>query len=391
MRRSASATSSETSPTRGRRLGSTQRRSASGTTSATCASELLRGERGGVVLADPRLRLDDLPERPERDPVAVGQAAAVPPGDDLLVLGRGLAQLDHEPALPDPGHADEGHELRRALDAHARERAEQQRALVLPADERRRRVVVPGAGDAAHGLDGLPHLDRVGLPLRRHGLVLAVDDRALRRAVRRGADEDPVHRRSRLDARRGVHHVTRDHRLALRRTGVERDERLAGRDPDAHMEVERVAPVVQRGDRLARGERGAHRSLGVVLVGGRGAVDRDDRVADELLDRASVSLEVTPQGLVVPTEDGAHVLRVEPLGAGGRAHEVDEDRRDDLPLFPRARLGGEGRAARVAEPGVVRVLAGAPGAHEHGPSLLRRRRPLSEGGAPCSPRRRGRG
>ena len=38
-----------------------------------------------VLLEDARLRLDDLAERPERDPVAVGEAAALAPGDELGV------------------------------------------------------------------------------------------------------------------------------------------------------------------------------------------------------------------------------------------------------------------------------------------------------------------
>ena len=38
-------------------------------------------------------------------------------------------------------------------------------------------------------------------------------------------------------------------------------------------------------------ERGAHRPLGVILVGDRRAPDRHDRVADELLDGAAVALD----------------------------------------------------------------------------------------------------
>ena len=93
---------------------------------------------------DPGLRLDDLAERPERDAVAVREAAAVAPGDDLLVVRDGLPELGDEPALADSRHADERHELRRAIDADARERTEQERALVVATDERRGRLVAPG-------------------------------------------------------------------------------------------------------------------------------------------------------------------------------------------------------------------------------------------------------
>ena len=48
---------------------------------AELRSDLLRR----VLLEDARLRLDDLAERPQRDSVAVGQAAALAPGDELGV------------------------------------------------------------------------------------------------------------------------------------------------------------------------------------------------------------------------------------------------------------------------------------------------------------------
>ena len=72
-----------------------------GTSSSTASAELRRRRAGVVVLVDSRLRLDDLAERPERDAVAVREAAAVAPGDDLLVLLDGLAELRDEPALAD--------------------------------------------------------------------------------------------------------------------------------------------------------------------------------------------------------------------------------------------------------------------------------------------------
>ena len=174
-------------------------------------------------------------------------------------------------------------------------------------------------------------------PFASIGAVGAEHDRALRRAVRRGRDEDPVDRRGRLDSRRGVHHVAGDHRLARLRPRVDRDERLAGRDADADVEVERLVALVQVGDRVAHGERRSDGPLGIVLVGRRGAVHGDDRVADELLDGAAVALERPAQRLVVAAQERPDVLGVELLRARRRADEVDEDRRDDLPLLARGR------------------------------------------------------
>ena len=67
--------------------------------------------------------------------------------------------------------------------------------------------------------------------------------------------------------------VARDHPLALGGRRVERDERLAGVDADADLQLERRVGVVQLGDRVLDRERRAHRALGVVLVRDRRAED----------------------------------------------------------------------------------------------------------------------
>ena len=326
--------------------------------------ELRCRDGGVVVLVDAHLRLDDLTERPERDAVPVREAAAVPPSDDLLVLLDFAAELGHEAALADPRHADERHELRRAVDAHSRERAEEQRALVVAADERRGRLELEPT-DPFPRLDRLPHFHGLDLALGLDRSVGAELDRALRDSVRRGRDEDPVDRRRGLDPGRGVHHVAGDHRLAGLRPGIDRHERLACRDADANVEVERLVAVVQLGDRVAGAERRAHRALGIVLMGRRGAVHRDDRVADELLDGAAVPFERAAQRLVVTTQERPHVLRVELLGSGGRADEVDEHRGHELALLPGGHVRGEHGTAAVAEPRVLGVLPAAARTPDH--------------------------
>ena len=87
-------------------------------------------------LEDSGLRLDDLPERPERDAFAVRKRAAVAPVDEpeLSRLDR-LEELEDQPALADPGDADERQELRRALARDADERLAEKVELPLAADE----------------------------------------------------------------------------------------------------------------------------------------------------------------------------------------------------------------------------------------------------------------
>ena len=89
---------------------------------------------------------------------------------------------------------------------------------------------------------------------------------------------------------------------------VEPNECLAGRDSDAELELLLDGELPDR-------ERGAYRALGVVLVRGRGAEERHDRVADELLDGAAMSLELGANALVVGAEESLDVLRIHRLGA----------------------------------------------------------------------------
>jgi hypothetical protein len=240
---------------------------------------------------------------------------------------------------------------------------------------------------ASHRLERLPHRHRLGLSLRLDRVLRAVDDQPLRRSVGRRPDEDAVDGRRRLDPGRGVHHVARHHRLAGRGACVQRHERLTRRHADPHMEVERVVALVERRDRVARRERGTDGPLRVVLVRRRRAEHRDDGVADELLDGAAVALELPTERLVVAAQQRPDVLRVEALGARGRADEVDEDCRHDLPFLACPGLGRERSSAAVAEPAVVRVLPCALCAGDHAASV----RVVSGADEPCSRPRRASG
>ena len=68
------------------------------------AFQLRRRLLGRVRLQDPRLRLDDLPQRPEGDPLPVGQTAPLPPTHQprpLLDIGKQLSAQNR--LLPTPG------------------------------------------------------------------------------------------------------------------------------------------------------------------------------------------------------------------------------------------------------------------------------------------------
>jgi hypothetical protein len=66
--------------------------------------ELGVGGFGRVAVQDAGLGLHDLAECPQRHPLPIGQAAALPPGDQLRLGLHQLQQLEHQPALADPRH-----------------------------------------------------------------------------------------------------------------------------------------------------------------------------------------------------------------------------------------------------------------------------------------------
>ena len=148
----------------------------------------------------------------------------------------------------------------------------------------------------------------------------------LRRLVRLLRDEDAVHRRRSLEPGCRVDHITGGHRLASIGSCVERDQRLAGRDSDPKLD-----PVLF--GKRANGERGANRALGVVLMRGGSAEQRHHGVTDELLDSASVPLELLFEPRVIRPEESGDILGVHLLGALGEPHEVAEENRDDLALL----------------------------------------------------------
>ena len=130
--------------------------------------------------------------------------------------------------------------------------------------------------------------------------------------------------------------------------------------------------LVQRVDRAEDREAGADGTLGVVLVGDRDAEERDDGVADELLDACRRAARARAAAGRSRLEQREHVLGVELLGAARRADDVDEDGRDRAALLvPPRRLGrrrvrGKRRRAAHAELRDVRVVSPALCADRHG-------------------------
>ena len=127
--------------------------------------------------------------------------------------------------------------------------------------------------------------------------------------IGRLVDQDPVRRGRGLQTRGRVHDVPGGHAFSFRRPGTERHERFPGRDGDPHLEA-----VVLR-DPVPDRERGPDRTLRVVLVCDRRPEERHDRIADELLDRAAVALDLGLHASPVGRLESPDLLGVEALGA----------------------------------------------------------------------------
>ena len=218
-RRSPPRPVSVSSPTSGRRCDSTQRASRRvGERVLDRRVQLLGRLRLGVPLEDARLRLDDLRERPERDAVAVGEAAPLAPGDELGVGVDDLRELVDEPALAHPRDGDERDELRDSLVARALEGVAQDDELALAADELGARVVGDVDAEARAGCRSPPRPGSARpCPWPRRQALRAYSIVCAGRAVGRLVDEDAVDRGGALQAGGRVDDVAGGHPLALGR------------------------------------------------------------------------------------------------------------------------------------------------------------------------------
>ena len=301
------------------------------------------------------------------------------PAQDTDSFARELVgELRRQTRLADACVADDRHEVRPTVGDDTVEDSVKHRDFVH-APEHRRGARGTLAGCRSRG-DGEPRAHRLGLPLHRERVHLAVLEQGACRAVGSFADEDAVRRCRSLEPGRGVDDVTGDYPLAAIGVRSDGDDRFARVHREPHLECELGVAGIQLVDGGAHSERRAHGALRVVTVGDGRAEDGHDCVADELLDRAAEALDLGPDAGVVRPQDRADVLRIEPFRTSGEPDEVDEEDADDLPLFAHADGAvGERRGAGVAETGAVGIVAAAGGTEEHAQSVWRaggRRRPF---------------
>jgi hypothetical protein len=106
--------------------------------------------------------------------------------------------------------------------------------------------------------------------------------------------------------------------------------------PTPHLKIEPRLLSVQLLHRLKHPQPRAYRPLGIILMSHRRAEHGHDRVTDELLNRGTVALQLAPQPTVIRAEHGQHILGISPVSPAGRAHQIAEEHRNDLPLLGQA-------------------------------------------------------
>ncbi len=173
-----------------------------------------------------------------------------------------------------------------------------------------------------------------------------------------------------LQPRRHVHHIASNEMLTDLRAGSKGNHHLAGGDAHTDLKVEPGLPSVQLLHRLKNPQAGAYRALGIVLMSHRSAEHSHYRVTNELLNRGAVTFQLVPQQAVIGAESGQDILGVSPVSPAGRAHQIAEEHRDDLPLLCQAPWALRQRPAAVStKTGSCSGLSPAPRTPGHARSL----------------------
>lgn len=324
------------------------------------------GLAGRVVIEQADVGLHHLTQRPERQPLPVGQAPALPPRHQLRQRVHPGAELRDQPGLADPRLAADRHQLHAAVPHRPAVDAAQQIQLVLPAHMDH---VGPWVGlhpEPAPRPDGPPQRHRRGFPFHRHRRQLLVLHHRAGRPPRDLPHHHSVGRGGRLQPGGGIDHIPGHHRLTTLRPGADGHHRLAG----VYRRPRRQALF---GDQVDHPQRRPHRPLRIILMSYRRPEHGHHRIPDELLHRPAVPLQLVADQLVVRLQHLLHVLRVCRLRESRRPHQIDKENRNDLAFGGQYPGWGKRRPTLGAKP-AGRHLHTARHAHNHGQTLTTRAR-----------------
>src|SRR2546425_7477503 len=227
--------------------------------------------------------------------------------------------------------------------------------------EKRHLVLRPDEGSGRHRAlgwrrgrcDGEPGPQRLALSLRHDRRELLVTHDVTRGAVGLLPDDQATRRGRRLEPGGNVHCVAHGQRLAGLMPRADGYDGLARVHCGPGRELQPRVLLVQFGDAIEHPEAGPYGPFGIVAVAERGAEDCHDRVADELLDRSPVLLDLPFDSVVVELERVPYVLRVGPIRSRGEANQVDEEHGDQLALLATGRGRTQLRSTGLTEPSLA--------------------------------------
>ena len=290
-------------------------------------------------------------------------ASASTDNDARLAFER-AQELPQETGLADTRRPDDRCESARRLSHNRFEGLAELAELFATTDERR----ADGARKGRHvGMNAQqpPRGERLTLALRHDTAGRLDNDGVPDKAIGPLADEHLALLCSLLEPRRHIDGIAR-RKLLIR--GAVTNDHLARVDAGTRQDTNAVLARkidVHAIESLTHVERRSHRPKGIVFVYRRHAEHRHDRVADELLDRAAVSLDRCLHRIEVTPHHAPERLGIESFTERGRPDDVREDDGDHLPRHSLARLGVEPLPAGAAEPCVGVVLT-STGTADHG-------------------------
>ena len=265
-------------------------------------------------------------DRPVRDPLAVGEAAG--PRARRRSSSSAVRELGEQPALADARVAEDRRERRAAVGEDGLPERDQPLELGLAADERR---VAGAAARRRLGLQPTPARPRTGsaLPFASIGSCSRYSIACARRAVGLLADEDAVRPAPPTRCARPCS-ARRPTRSPCPRSAcwpwVTITSPVAIADPDLDL-ADRVLGVQRRRpcSRMASAARTARSGSSSCATGD--AEVRHDRVADVLLDRAAVPLELGAEA----ARSRARAATARPRGRAARRALVEPTRSTKTP------------------------------------------------------------
>ena len=320
-------------------------------------AEALEHHRRRVALEDAEMLLQHLRKGPVGDALAVRKAPPGAPQRLRRAAAQAFPEFAHDPCLADPRIPEDRHELRfpPVLDLFVG--SLEHLHLLVPADEGP--AEAPDATwthkrEPAHEASAF---DPFRLPFGLDRLRLRELERTARGCDRPLADKDLAWLGRLLQSRRHVDGVAGDEGAALARLA---DDDLAGVDADPQRE--RLAEQLAQAP-LHR-QRPVQRPLGVILERNGGAEHRHHGVAGELLDGPAGGIDFLGHGIVEAVEQRPRSLRILRPAELGRADEVGEHDRRELPFAP-VRVRIHRSPARQAEACSLGKSGATGSAHIH--------------------------